>query len=198
MGRPFSFTDSTVTGGVFDGTFSITAPYWERRGTAELPYFHQGVDVGCPMRTPLYAPYSCTVGYLTRVGDGNALTPIYGNSTWLNVNGGGSFFTAHLDEISVNVGDVLAEGDPIGYSGTTGQSTGPHVHLQCSLGSTEVLVIETVDPLAFMTMVASRGTTAPAPTLTTKDYALKIRDYATEGVPSLALVAMLDELAGRL
>lgn len=157
MGRPFTFTATHVEGGVLEGSWPITAPFGEMRGSALFPYAHQGVDVGVWEGTPLFAPYSGVVGYITRVGDGNALTPTYGNSVWLDLDDGGCVFVAHLSTIEVEVGQRVPEGHRLGRSGNTGQSTGPHVHIQATTGDHSVALLQAVDPLAFLTLLAARG-----------------------------------------
>lgn len=157
MGRPFTFTATHVEGGVLEGSWPITAPFGEKRGTLQFPYYHQGVDVGVWEGTPLYAPHPGVVGYITRVGDGNSLTPIYGNSVWLNLDDGGCVFLAHMSTLEVEVGQRVPEGYRLGRSGNTGQSTGPHVHIQTTTGDHTVALLQAVDPLAFLTLLAARG-----------------------------------------
>lgn len=163
MGRPFTFTATHIEGGPLEGAWPITAPYGEMRGSALFPYAHQGVDVGVWEGTALLAPYSGTIGYITRVGDGNALTPTYGNSVWIDFDDGGCVFLAHMSTIEVEVGQRVAEGQRVGRSGNTGQSTGPHVHIQATTGDHTVALLQAVDPLSFLTLVAARGAAPHAP-----------------------------------
>ena len=84
---------------------------------------HSGVDVGVPQGTPVYAPAD---GVITLVADhpftleGNLLMMDHG----LNVN---SAFL-HLSKIIVQKGDVIHQGQLLGYSGMTGRASGPHLH----------------------------------------------------------------------
>lgn len=200
MGREISFTGggygAQVTGGLWNGTYSITAPFLELRGGPPFFYYHQGLDVGLPSGTNILCPFEGVVGYDTRVGDTNSLTPIYGNSVWINFDGGGSLFVAHLETVVVERGQRVSTNGMLGRSGNTGQSTGPHAHIQCSLGDTTTLQTQAIDPLAFLTLLAGRETAAPVetPPLSARDYATMIRDYAAQGVPSPVLVTQLDEL----
>ena len=84
---------------------------------------HSGVDVGVPQGTPVYAPAD---GVITLVADhpftleGNLLMMDHG----LSVN---SAFL-HLSKIIVQKGDVIHQGQLLGYSGMTGRASGPHLH----------------------------------------------------------------------
>lgn len=209
MGRPFTFGPDFVEGGVLDGRYPITAPFGEKRGSLQFPYYHQGVDVGVWEGTALLAPYSGTVGYITRVGDGNALTPTYGNSVWLDFDAGGCVFLAHMSTIEVEVGQRVAEGQRVGRSGNTGQSTGPHVHIQATTGDHTVALLQAVDPLSFLTLVAARGAAAapaePAPPrrspalLKAMQAQGLARALAAGGIDGLqALSGVIDELVGEL
>ena len=53
----------------------------------------------------------------------------YGNMVMLSHADGNTTLHAHLSEISVSPGDAVEKGSEIGKSGTTGNSTGPHLHL---------------------------------------------------------------------
>jgi murein DD-endopeptidase MepM/ murein hydrolase activator NlpD len=84
---------------------------------------HSGVDVGVPQGTPVYAPAD---GIVTLAADhpftleGNLLMMDHG----LSVN---SAFL-HLSRIIVHRGDLVHQGQLIGYSGMTGRASGPHLH----------------------------------------------------------------------
>lgn len=82
---------------------------------------HNGVDFGMKVGTPIYAPHSGKV--IEAAFDANG----YGNYVKIENDKEGSTL-AHLDSISVKVGYQIAEGDLIGYSGNTGNSTGAHLH----------------------------------------------------------------------
>ncbi len=87
-----------------------------------------------PVGTPVYASGTGTVTSVVpnNASYGNYIVVTYGMTTVL---------TAHLSAIQVQKGQVVKVGTQIGKSGNTGQSTGPHVHVEVRQGST------LVDPL---------------------------------------------------
>lgn len=93
-------------------------------GLPSLDNFHTGIDYAAPQGTPIYA---FTSGTITKAGWD---TTGFGNSITENtgVNGLSTLF-GHLNSIAVKAGQTVQAGQLIGYSGSTGNSTGPHVHL---------------------------------------------------------------------
>ncbi|MDR2405208.1 MAG: M23 family metallopeptidase [Deltaproteobacteria bacterium] len=100
--------------------------------------FHQGLDLSAPNGTPVYAPADGVVlssdwsksgyGLMITLDHGYGLTTRY----------------AHLSGSLVNVGDKVKRGDHIGKVGSTGRSTGPHLHYETLLGGVPV------DPWGFI------------------------------------------------
>ena len=90
--------------------------------------FHWGIDIGAPLGTPLFATHT---GVITQVQFSDTG---YGNM--LRLRGEGSdeiiYYTlyAHLEEILVTEGQEVEQGDLIATVGSTGDSTGPHLHLE--------------------------------------------------------------------
>ena len=101
---------------------------------------HKGVDIGTPRRTPLYAAKSGTVTHASWNGG-------YGECVIIYHGKGNSTLYGHMDNgaYAVKVGDTVRQGDLIGYSGTTGNSTGPHLHFGIKEHD------EWVDPLNYLT-----------------------------------------------
>lgn len=92
--------------------------------------FHNGVDYGTDVQK--WAQYAVEDGYVYKVTKSSSG---YGNSIWVRyprINR--SLFHAHLDSIKVKEGDKVVEGTLLGYTGTSGSSTGIHLHL----GMTEI------------------------------------------------------------
>lgn len=90
--------------------------------------FHNGTDFGVPVGTDVKA---VTDGTVRATGNTDSVNGCYSYGKWVLVdhNNGLSTLYAHLSRISTQPGDTVAQGDRVGYSGNTGYSTGPHLHL---------------------------------------------------------------------
>ncbi|SFU91276.1 peptidoglycan DD-metalloendopeptidase family protein [Alicyclobacillus macrosporangiidus] len=94
--------------------------------------FHPGVDIGCPVGTPVYATNNGTVedagwnsggyGIWVKIDNGNGIETVFG----------------HLSRTAVHPGQRVAKGQVIGYSGATGNVTGPHLHYEVRIGGRAV------------------------------------------------------------
>lgn len=98
---------------------------------------HSGIDWAAPTGTPIKNP---TPGTVAVVGD------FFFNGKTVLIDHGGGFVSmmCHLSEILVTEGQRLARGEVIGKVGTTGRSTGPHLHWTVSLNGVRT------DPAVFM------------------------------------------------
>lgn len=98
---------------------------------------HSGVDLAAPSGTPIYATAD---GLVSRAGPFSS----YGN--YVAIEHGGQLQTryAHMSRIAVSDGARVKKGDVIGYVGSTGRSTGPHLHYEVRVGG------EAVNPLPYM------------------------------------------------
>lgn len=85
--------------------------------------FHQGLDIAAAMDTPVFAPKAGRVEAAGRDG-------AYGNK--IQIDHGDAVRTVYgqLSRIDVKEGDMVAEGQQIGAVGSTGRSTGPHLHFE--------------------------------------------------------------------
>jgi murein DD-endopeptidase MepM/ murein hydrolase activator NlpD len=93
--------------------------------------FHPGQDIAAPRGTPVVAPADGTVikadwqngyGQTVVIDHGNGLTTRYG----------------HLSKIEVSAGQEIKRGDELGQVGSTGRSTGPHLHYEVRIGDLAV------------------------------------------------------------
>ena len=96
----------------------ITSRYGPRRGRA-----HQGLDIGLKTGDPIYATFDGKVRLSKAAGD-------YGNLVIIRHNNGLETYYAHLSQRDVEVGDWVVAGQQIGLGGSTGRSTGPHLHYE--------------------------------------------------------------------
>jgi len=85
--------------------------------------FHTGVDIANSKGTTIRAADDGTVTFAGRHGN-------YGNLIIINHGGGIETYYAHCNSINVSVGDKVQQGEKIGTVGTTGRTTGPHVHFE--------------------------------------------------------------------
>ena len=85
--------------------------------------FHNGVDLSAPSGTPIYAARSGVVYYRGWWGTG-------GNTIAINHQDGYISRYLHMESFAVQNGAWVAQGQVIGYCGTTGGSTGPHLHFE--------------------------------------------------------------------
>lgn len=86
--------------------------------------FHAGEDIGAPSGTPILAADS---GMATVIADnGNG----YGNYIMINHGGGRVTLYAHMSAFAISNGATVSQGQVIGYVGSTGNSTGPHLHIE--------------------------------------------------------------------
>ena len=109
----------------FIGDYPITLDYGERFPplyTDESP--HRGIDYGLPMRTMILASEK---GIVEKA---ESLTVGYGKYIIINHGNGIKTLYAHLDEINSRKGQYVEQGEIIGFSGTSGNSTGPHLHFE--------------------------------------------------------------------
>ncbi len=102
----------------------LSSPFGPRWGR-----FHYGIDLANCIGTDIKASDG---GVVTRAG----MAGSYGNLIIIDHQNGTSTRYAHLSVIGVKVGDVVAQGQSIGKLGSTGRSTGPHLHFEVRVGDT--------------------------------------------------------------
>jgi len=102
------------------------------------PHFHTGLDLADPAGTPVQAAGDGIVvaAATGRVGYGNYIVIAHGH--------GVETLYGHLDALVVAVGDSVVEGQVIGFEGSTGFSTGPHLHFEVRVNG------QFVDPLVYL------------------------------------------------
>ncbi len=98
---------------------------------------HEGIDIICSTGTPVVASGAGTVIWAGWRGG-------YGNLVVVDHGGGLSTAYAHNSAFASSVGQSVARGQVIAYAGTTGDSSGPHVHFEVRVNGTAV------DPLGYL------------------------------------------------
>lgn len=94
--------------------------------------YHSGVDFASPMGYPVKAPAGAKVTLAQYFSKWNA----NGNTVFLDHGLGVTSVYIHLSKIAVKEGDIVKQGDTIAYIGSTGRSTGPHLHWGLYLNGT--------------------------------------------------------------
>lgn len=120
-----------ATGGMFQrpASGSLTQGWGPASGVHGYT-FHNGLDIAAPVGTPIYASATGTV---TRAGWGGA----YGNHVMITHVINGQVWTtvyAHLSSVSVKAGQRVSQGQNLGGMGSTGNSTGSHLHFEIHRG----------------------------------------------------------------
>ncbi len=110
---------------------------WRVHPILHVRKFHTGIDIGAGYGTPIHAADSGTVIYATWMSG-------YGNVTIIDHGGGISTLYAHQSSLAAGNGVRVGRGQVIGYVGSTGFSTGPHLHFEVRLNGNPV------DPLAYL------------------------------------------------
>lgn len=100
------------------GSTNFTQYYW---------YGHPAIDIGLPEGSGVYASDTGTVTYAGWNNTG------YGNLIVVNHGNGFETFYAHLSSINVTPGQIVYQGNLMGLSGNTGNSSGPHIHFEIRL-----------------------------------------------------------------
>jgi murein DD-endopeptidase MepM/ murein hydrolase activator NlpD len=123
---------TSATGWVWPAAGPLTSGFGYRWGR-----MHEGIDIGAPYGAPIYAAAAGTVSYAGVMGG-------YGNIILVDHGGGVVTAYAHQSAFVAGVGTSVSAGDLIGRIGSTGQSTGPHLHFEVRVGGSPR------DPLGYL------------------------------------------------
>ena len=134
----------------FTSNFGIRSDPFQ--GTARM---HAGVDIPGTRGTPIYATADGTIAHAERMGG-------YGNMVEIDHGKGIATRYGHMSKLLVEPGTRVSRGQLIGLMGSTGRSTGNHLHYEVRIDGHAV---------------------NPVPFLTTADYALTARDDNVRAIP---------------
>ena len=125
-----------------NGYQCMTSPYGYRvHPISGVTRLHNGVDLAAVTGTPIFASKSGVVTTAC-IGWGNG----YGNHDVINHGDGFSTLYAHQSALNVYEGQIVSQGDVIGYVGSTGNSTGPHLHFTVFKNG------ETINPMSCISL----------------------------------------------
>lgn len=109
------------------GYYNVTSNFgWRTHPIFKIQRLHNGIDIGAPTGTPIIAAYAGEVVVATyQAAAGN----------YIMINHGSNLYTVymHMSKFNVKVGQSVKQGDTIGLVGSTGNSTGPHLHFSVRL-----------------------------------------------------------------
>ena len=142
-GRVLTGNENFIRLGIFawplEGNWSITSRFGPRPSPGGIGSTnHQGIDIGAPTGTPILASADGTV--IQSGWNGG-----YGNFILIDHGGGYRTAYAHNSRNSVSTGQIVVQGQVIGEVGSTGNSTGPHLHFEIIRNGVRV------DPLSYFT-----------------------------------------------
>ena len=119
--------------------WTLNDPYGMRVNPVTGKYtMHNGVDIGASSGSSIYAAAGGTV---IQAGSNGG----YGNCVMVNHGNGYTTLYAHMSSIAVSNGQTVSQGQVLGYVGSTGNTTGPHLHFEVRVSATGA----TMNPMGF-------------------------------------------------
>src|SRR6266853_3324395 len=112
--------------------------FWFEPPYGGYPHFHTGIDLVEPFGSPVYAADDGVVALVGSSSSG------YGNFVVIAHSGGLDTLYGHLSTAVVKLGDRVSQGQPIGLEGSTGNSTGAHLHFELRINQ------KPVDPTPYL------------------------------------------------
>ena len=123
--------------------FTITTDFGEIDSVHKVP--HKGIDLAMPVGTPIKSIVDGVVSSVSDTGHEG-----FGKSVRIVDGHGHTLILGHLSKILVHKGEHISMGELVALSGSTGHSTGPHLHLQVNING------KPVNPMPLMTASAAK------------------------------------------
>lgn len=123
---------ASASGWTWPARGPLTSGFGQRWGR-----LHAGIDVSASTGAPIYAANGGVVSYAGVMG---------GSGNIIVIDHGGSMTTryAHQSQLAASVGQIVRPGDQIGYIGSTGNVTGPHLHFEVRIND------QPQDPIGYL------------------------------------------------
>lgn len=119
------------------GLYNLSSPWGLRtHPITGVKTHHAGIDIPGAEGTPIFAAMDGVVMHAGSMGG-------YGNAVMIAHGGGIETLYGHMSKINVRLGAKIKKGEKIGLMGSTGQSTGPHLHFEVRVNGQDV------DPLQY-------------------------------------------------
>jgi murein DD-endopeptidase MepM/ murein hydrolase activator NlpD len=112
--------------------------FWFEPAYGQYPHFHTGIDLVEPFGSPVYAADDGVVALVGSSSSGYGIYVVIAHS------GGLDTLYGHLSTALVKVGQAVTQGQPVGLEGSTGNSTGPHVHFELRINQ------KPIDPTPYL------------------------------------------------
>ena len=181
-----------LPGGRLTQAFGPTSLAMEPPATVDgvhYAHYHSGIDLATKKGTPVLAAADGTVTYAGRESDGAVVVKIKHADGYVTLYG-------HLNpDLDVKVGDVVSRGQEIGTEGSTGNSTGPHLHFALYNPSGKA-----IDPSQYLksgSLPAAAVKTTPAPNSLASP--ASVSDTGTTAwEPTQAVLARFDAVASKI
>ena len=159
---------------------TITSPFGMRLHPISGTYkMHNGIDIAGPSGTNIIASSNGQVTYVNKgcVAGNMSCGGGYGNYIIITHGNGDQTLYAHLLSVSVNNGDTVQQGQVIGKMGTTGSSTGNHLHYEVIVGGSRVDPLQYVSPDNPRPVGAAGDFSVHETTLTKEEFMQKLAHY---------------------
>lgn len=133
-------------------TCKVITQKYGNKSTRYVRGYHTGIDIGCKSGSPIYAAHD---GRVIVAGWKGA----YGNTVEIQA---GELVTSyhHMSSIAATVGRNVSAGTVIGYIGSTGQSTGPHLHFEVRISGKDVDPAPYLSGASTVDQISTGGTQA--------------------------------------